>query len=238
VRALWACAVQAQSSRGAIRSPSEAIATVLTIEQQPSLIALGLKGVQYNCSGNEGLALPEVSLRERCASSRHSARFQLVAPVDHYSPRHRRGGTRRGVSGGDGAIQSPFFGIESRFQFSCSLTGFPIESLVSVIALRDCRDACAYSTIGSEPSAPSAMRSSDSCKMASACAAGSSPASSSGGLPSARLVTLSASGVPPIGAPPSSAESPSLLTEHSSQVCLWIGTRRASQECLRAGVLG
>ena len=29
VRALWACAVQAQSSRGAIRSPSEAIATVL-----------------------------------------------------------------------------------------------------------------------------------------------------------------------------------------------------------------
>jgi len=68
VRALWACAVQAQSSRGAIRSPSEAIATVLnnraalsrdrSLESFPSVpIALGSKGVQYNGSSNEGLAL-------------------------------------------------------------------------------------------------------------------------------------------------------------------------------------
>ena len=65
-----------------------------------------------------------------------------------------------------------------------------------------------YSTIGSEPSAPSAMRCSDSCKTASACASGSSLVCSSGGLPSARLATLSASGTPPIDSL-ACAESPS-----------------------------
>ena len=60
-------------------------------------------------------------------------------------------------------------------------------------------NSATYSAIGSEPSAPSAVRFSDSCKIASACASGSSLVCSSGGLPSARLATLSASGVLPIG---------------------------------------
>ena len=51
--------------------------------------------------------------------------------------------------------------------------------------------------------------------MASACAAGSSLFASSGGLPSARLVTSSGSGVPPVSSPASCADSPSLLMEHS-----------------------
>lgn len=78
--------------------------------------------------------------------------------------------------------------------------------------------------VGSEPAAPSAMRSSDSSRMACACALGSSLEDSSGGRPSARSVTFCGLGTPSSSSAARSSLIGTTSASHSFQV-------RRSQTC-------